>query len=421
MEARIIAAVLKKRDFRALLDAGITDYHFKTQKGKKWFAYLQRYHMRFRKTPTKELFRKRFPDFKFARVRGTIPELAEQFIENATLKTANTEINRIVDLLEDNDENIAAEMMVAAQRVARNTARQDVSRLSDMWKYVEKYKNEDEEVSGIDYGVNGSLSRLDSLTGGVYPGEFIVIAGRSEVGKSNFTRRLVGNFYRQRKKTLIFTLEEPRDEVLLRFQSMFLKLPFSAIAKIGDHRLDDEQLERWEKASRSVHQWYSDIVVISGYGGDGNNGLAPIDIVSGIERYRPDVVVIDGAYMMQADSTSRFSLEWQNIGRIFRELRLISLQYNKPLIAVTQTNRNAQQTQKRGNDENEDDDKVPNLGDLSYADAVGQLASTVFILKRSSTKNRYLNLFVTKNRRGERRINPIRLQVNWELQRMREI
>ena len=403
-----------------MLDAGITEYHFKTRNGKRWFAYLQRYYMRFRRTPSKDLFRKRFPDFKFARnIRGTIPELAEQFIENAMLKTANTEINRLVDMLENNDENIANEFMVAAQLVARNTARQDVSRLSDMWKYVEQYKSKESEVSGVDYGINDSMRRLDGLTGGVYPGEFIVIAGRSEVGKSNFTRRLVGNFYRQKKKTLIFTLEEPRDEVLLRFQSMFLKLPFSAIAKIGDNRLTDEQVERWENASRRVHQWHSDIVVISGYSGDGNNGLSPIDVISGIERYQPDIVVIDGAYMMQTDSSSRFSLEWQNIGRIFRELRLISLQYDKPIIAVTQTNRGSQQTMKRGNDD-EEDDKIPNLGDLSYADAVGQLASTVFILKRSSSKNRFLNLFVTKNRRGDRRLSPIRLKVDWELQRMSE-
>ena len=121
-----------------------------------------------------------------------------------------------------------------------------------------------------------------------------------------------------------------------------------------------------------------------------------------IEGHKPDVVMIDGVYMMRMDNRSSFDLTWTNIAAIFNELRQMSLGYNIPIFGVTQLGRAT----------NEMD---PDVTDLSYADFIGQVATVALLLSHPSNwLPSYRQLKIAKNRDGDTPLHPLRLKVDFD-------
>jgi hypothetical protein len=83
---------------------------------------------------------------------------------------------------------------------------------------------------------------------------------------------------------------------------------------------------------------------------------------SKVERYKPEVVGIDGMYLM-SDGRGGKSADWARVTQISREVSAMRLETETPVIATMQANRKA-----AGHSNAE-------LDEMAYADAVGQDAT----------------------------------------------
>lgn len=111
-------------------------------------------------------------------------------------------------------------------------------------------------------------------------------------------------------------------------------------------------------------------------------------IVSVIEREKPDLVMIDSAYLMEDEQGAKD--DWARITHITRDLKKCAKQWHKPIVINTQADQNT--SKKTG----------PGLGDIKYSQAIGQDSDNVLALFRDEImiNDNEMGVRVLKQREG---------------------
>jgi archaellum biogenesis ATPase FlaH len=137
---------------------------------------------------------------------------------------------------------------------------------------------------------------------------------------------------------------------------------------------------------------------------EGRLNLSVKDVLTYIRMYKPELVIVDGAYMLKPASTHAKS-QWENVLLVTSELKQIAQNENIPVITTHQFNRKGES------------DK--SLANIAYTDAIPQIASVVVSLDSESGGDPAFNsiaykiLELIKGREGEQ--GKIRIRCNMNL------
>lgn len=164
--------------------------------------------------------------------------------------------------------------------------------LEKIWQeYLQKEANPD-DVGGIKYGIE----ELDDFTGGIRPGELVLLAGFTGSGKSHMATSLTWNAMLSGKNVLMFTTETTREEMEIRVLARHSRLPyFKTPAGLDSHdimngTLSPEHREKFREVlddfrSRDTgHLWMVQMPangVVDYVHAKANqyNRLAPVDLI----------------------------------------------------------------------------------------------------------------------------------------------
>tara|TARA_Y100001973_G_scaffold64012_1_gene93566 strand:- start:808 stop:2037 length:1230 start_codon:yes stop_codon:yes gene_type:complete len=256
----------------------------------------------------------------------------------------------------------------------------------------DRYTNylEVQSLKGID-GYTTPFDTLDEATQGFHDGEFILIAARQGVGKTWLSNVLAHHNLNQGLRVLYFTKEMPSKQIARRFDALKFKLPYQ--------ELRSGQLNTFKEAD-----WRSQVQEGLPTGqlmivGEESGGVS--HVAAKIERYHPDIVYIDGMYLMDDDQKARDN--WLKIGNISRDLKKLAKRVQKPIIVTVQLNRQADNSKGdssniAGSDIAKDADVILGL----FQDEDQRLASR-------------LTLRVLKQREGQRP----EIELDWDMANMR--
>ena len=78
-----------------------------------------------------------------------------------------------------------------------------------------------------------------------------------------------------------------------------------------------------------------------------------------IKEVNPDIVFIDGVYLMEDDQNARD--DWLRVAHITRDLKKLAKRVNKPIVINTQLDEKKSNTK-----------AAPNLSDIKYSQAIAQ-------------------------------------------------
>lgn len=199
----------------------------------------------------------------------------------------------------------------------------------------------DNHPNGIPLG----LTDLDGLTGGMLPGNLIVVAARPHMGKTALAIQVAENVCTE-KPGLMFSLEAQRREIAGR------------MVEWHKHRLGrDAAVDQVFKLSFYV---------------DDSAGISPAYIRSKIRRFRRQhgcaIAVVDYLQLVRGKGDSRE----QEVSFVSRELKAIAKEFQIPLIALAQLNRKVEERA----------DKRPHMADLRESGAIEQDADLIMLLYR---------------------------------------
>lgn len=237
---------------------------------------------------------------------------------------------------------------------------------------------------------------LDNLlTGGLWPGELIVIAGRPSMGKTTFALNIarhvsVGN-ENEVKPCAIFTLEMPGEQVAKNILCAQSELQGQKMRRCI---FDKEELVRLDYGIKQVKP--APLFI------DDTSGLSLGQLRARCRRLHHfndiKLVIVDYLQLMQGSPFAKN--REQEVSELSRGLKALARDLRIPVIVLSQLNRAAERR--------ENEDKRPQLADLRESGAIEQDADVVIMLYRqeyydlgSNTKNENTGeALVLKNRNG---------------------
>ena len=190
-------------------------------------------------------------------------------------------------------------------------------------------------------------SMLDAVTGGLAPGELVLIGGETNAGKSQLLLNMAVQMWAQEnnfetpaadfkpgRSILYFSLEMPYDDCFNRFLARVAGVPERSIAR---GTLDEGQLARVRKAKKFIQEfqdagYYFDIVDVPR-----NVSVNEIELRynDALLRYKPDIVVVDYMGIMHEPSLEK-EQDWLKMGGLAGMLHELSRDYGFIMLTAVQ-------------------------------------------------------------------------------------
>lgn len=219
---------------------------------------------------------------------------------------------------------------------------------------VEKIYTKEKSLIGIPSG----YTSIDRKTGGWQPGNLIIIAGRPSMGKTALALALCQNSAKLNNPVGLFSLEMSDSEIAARFLSSVSGYTNVQIRN-ADINLDDLALKSNDIAGLPI--------VI-----DDTPGLSLMEMRSKVKKmilkFGVSLVIVDYLQLMTAEAGNRE----QEVATISRGLKAIAKEFDIPVIALSQLNREVENRA----------DKRPRLADLRESGAIEQDADIVCFIFR---------------------------------------
>ncbi|MFY8050739.1 MAG: replicative DNA helicase [Aquiluna sp.] len=248
--------------------------------------------------------------------------------------------------------------------VVSQTAKDDYVGLSESIDFairdIELAQNRGGGLTGIPTG----FTNLDAYTHGLHSGQLVIVAARPSVGKSTFALDIARNAaIRNNQATIFFSLEMGRSEIAMRMLSAESGIYLQSMRK-GTLTEGD-----WAKLA-AVRGKINDAPLYI----DDSPNMSLVEIRAKCRRLAQQVqlkmVVID--YIQLMSSGKKVESRQQEVSEFSRALKLLSKELNVPVVALSQLNRQPEQTK----------DKRPELSHLRESGSLEQDADVVVLLHR---------------------------------------
>jgi replicative DNA helicase len=231
----------------------------------------------------------------------------------------------------------------------------------EVYASVIRQYERDRPLRGIDIaGITTGWDWLDEQSGGWQPADIITIAGRMSMGKTYILMHCIYSAWAAAKSVMVFTTEMPAQQLGLRLIGYQTGVDprlvrRNTLSPWGERRLieaitvvqGDDKLKMVSAAGKST-AWVEEIV----------------------QEFQPDIVFIDGVYLLQPSSGKREAGRYEKIANVFDDVNAMKLRTNKPIVVTTQMSREAGSQGRSGSLEN-----------LGYSDAIGTHSSIVMQIK----------------------------------------
>lgn len=240
-------------------------------------------------------------------------------------------------------------------------------------------------------GRSTSISRLDDVTGGFRGGQLIIVAARPSMGKSVLAMQMAAHIAEVEDLPVpFFSYEMQHEELGVRL--------LAARTGISMNELNRGHIPMDGGMDRVFAQAVQDLQEVRLLIDD-----RPPQTVTGLRsearrlaRRGPlGAIVVDYLQLLQGDPSQRNENRTQEVSYISRVLKLLAVELDVPVIAVSQLSR---ASENRPN-------KRPMLNDLRESGSLEQDANVVLALYREWVHNRtqderHAELLVLKNRQG---------------------
>lgn len=241
-----------------------------------------------------------------------------------------------------------------------------------------------EEEPGIPMGIPD----LDNLTGGMRPGQMIVIAGRPGHGKTTLGAQVARNTSNSGVPTAFFSLEMPIQELGQRNAAAETGVAFT---DIRDKKVDSkglEQLARYADAQENRPLFVDD-------NADQSVGEITLKTRKLIREYGVKVVVVDYLQLVKPDGGGTGN-KTQDIADVSDGLRKMARKLGITVIALAQLNRGVASRE----------DSKPKITDLRQSGEIEEDANIVilvhleFKVNPETEREKFADIILAKNRGG---------------------
>lgn len=282
----------------------------------------------------------------------------------------------------------ATDLIDAAERsvleIAESSRRSGVGPRHGADYLDQVFDNLEQIVSGQLAGTSTGLRDLDGQTTGMHAGDLIIVAGRPSMGKTSFAMNIaeaVSTDPKKPKAVLVFSLEMPGDQLMMRMVSSF--------GRVDQGRLRSGNLDNfdWDKIHSAMELLHRAPIYI-----DDDGQLSPTELRSRARRLKRELanrkteeypegmelglILVDYLQLVQVPGFKENRTN--EIGMISRGLKSLAKELEVPVIALSQLNRGVENRE----------DKRPRMADLRESGGIEQDADIILFIYRDEVYNK---------------------------------
>lgn len=283
----------------------------------------------------------------------------------ADMQTSRTDSNEIIQAVESE--------LYKIQERKDNEVRHIKSYLFGAMEEIEEaYKNK-----GRLTGVLSGFTDLDNILSGFQKGDLIVIAARTSIGKTAFALNVAEYAATHANKPLFFSCEMSANQICKRL--------LSSLGRLDHKRLVTGNLEtasNFDALHNAANRMYESQLYVD------FTPLIPFSELKAKARIAIrngcDIVFVD--YLTLIKYGDAKTPRWERTGELVKELKTMARQLDKPVIVLSQLNRQAE-------------GQTPTLAELRQSGEVEEHSDVILFLHRDrgSTET---ELIVAKHRNG---------------------
>lgn len=205
-------------------------------------------------------------------------------------------------------------------------------------------------------GVPVGWPRYDRATGGLQPGDLVTYVARPGMGKTYLLLRQALSAWRAGYSVLVVTMEMTIEQCARRCIAL-------------ETGINPTYIRRGELSTQARNRIgdYVDNISRSGrfriFAGGLKSKVSDVEML--VSEYKPDVLFIDGVYLMQPDTKRQMS-KLEKVPEVFDALKKMTISQNIPVVVTTQFSRAAGKKGKEGS-----------LETIAYTDAISTHSSLV--------------------------------------------
>ena len=334
LQQALLSKIIRDGELATVVNAKVTADFFTDDQWNRIYIYLLKHWRRYGTSPTLETVHHDFPSVNWPEVEQDIDYYIDGLRQRRKRAILTEGLNEAAAYFHVEDDPDALDQLefglrqTLAKVVLETTATSDIDftkRGDAIMERLERRMANPGYLRGISTGVQG----IDYVTGGLQPEQFIVIIGLPKAMKSSTLLWMAKNIHDADKRPLFLGFEMSNDEQEDRLTSLYGAVGLTAVMNgtvtLGERRAIRGQLETLGK---------SEIQFVSSV--DMDNAMTVSGILSKIQEYNPDCVLIDGAYLMQSELPKAEPGSPQALADIARNLKKLAQSQQIPIVVTTQ-------------------------------------------------------------------------------------
>jgi len=254
------------------------------------------------------------------------------------------------------------------------------SPLTNMLAYGDQVFRDYLDAKEGKFGIMTPWETLNQTLLGFHPEDLVTIVARGGKGKTWVLINLADHAFKTGYRPLIVTTEMSEMAMARRYYSLRLKLPYGYLRRGS---LNSYYEERLAKGIAEIKASGQEIPIVGGI----HN--VDINVISAaIDKAEPDIVFIDGLYLVRGVGEGRF----EKVANVADEMKALCRQWKIPIVVTTQFNRTVDSNATKAD-----------LASIAMSDNIGWVSDIVICLlqSRDMKLNNQMMISMLKFREGD--------------------
>jgi len=326
-EHRLVSKVIRDRDIIPALQIGVTDAWFLDDENKRVWAFVRKHYGEYNEVPTAVTVKDHYPNYKILDVQDSIDYLLDTMVDFRRRLLTRQGLENAIEQLQENNHDGA---LLAMEATITKVNEQGVlgTHEIDLTKNTEQRYKDYQLLQNAEFlGIPTGFAKIDEATAGLQGGQLVTIIAPPKTGKSQIALKMAINIHRQGKIPMFQSFEMNNHEQQQRHDAMRSNISHGRLRR---GKLLPAEEARYIDVLNDMENEHSFHLV------DAVNGITVSALAAKIEQTKPDIVFVDGVYLMLDEITGEMNTP-QAITNITRALKRLAQKINKPVIITTQT------------------------------------------------------------------------------------
>lgn len=327
-EERLVGRLVRTRDLTEAVRRGVDASWFSDPGCREVFTFLRDHFSEYGEVPSARTVKDNYPTFRLLDVPDTVEYLIDRVAQRRRQTKVYDIVRGAVDLLDGGDFERVVDTMRGglADLDSSLPTETDLDLVDTPVSRFDAYASLKGRPGGL-LGVGTGFPTIDQATAGLQPGQLVTIIASPKTGKSVLALRVAQHVHSQGYAPMFQSYEMSNIEQQQRFDALIARISHNRLRR---GLLTESEENRYYQALKELEGRPPFILTDSAVGAT-VSGLA-----AKISMHEPDIVFIDGVYLMIDELTGEANSP-QALTNITRALKRMAQRLDIPVVITTQT------------------------------------------------------------------------------------